>query len=255
MSAQPGPTTLDVPAPPALAPSLSPQLAAVRRWALPVALSLGFRLTCFAAMVWCALLAESRPAPSLPDALLARIPYVAWVDRWNYALWTVTYVPVALLLLSREARRFCRYMVASGVLALARGLCILATGLGPVRGPDVNVGMDAARRWEAFVRLVSPVDVLGSNSPHVYLTKDLFFSGHTSTTLLLLLYVWPYPRLRAWMLAGHVLVVASVFLAHLHYTIDVVGAYAITFSLFVLFEADLRALLRGGVSSAEAQKV
>jgi hypothetical protein len=57
------------------------------------------------------------------------------------------------------------------------------------------------------------------------------------------------------MLVGHVLVVASVFLAHLHYTIDVVGAYAITFSLFVLFEADLRALLRGGGSPAQAQKV
>lgn len=226
-------------------PSLPALLAPVRRWAVPVALAFAFRVACFAGMVWLALLAESRPAPSLPDALLSRIPYVPWVDRWNYLLWTLAYVPVALLLLVREPRRFCRYMVASGVLALLRGLCILATGLGPVNGADVNAGMDGARRWEAFVRTVSPVDVLGSNSPRVYLTKDLFFSGHTATTLLLLLYVWRYPRLRAWMLVGHVLVVASVFLAHLHYTIDVVGAYAITFSLFVLCEANLRALLHG----------
>ena len=47
------------------------------------------------------------------------------------------------------------------------------------------------------------------------------------------------------MLAGHVLVVATVFLAHLHYTIDVLGAYAMTFSLFCLFEVDLRPALSG----------
>jgi membrane-associated phospholipid phosphatase len=79
----------------------------------------------------------------------------------------------------------------------------------------------------------------------VYLTKDLFFSGHTATTLLLLLYAWRDPPLRWAMLVGHVAVVASVFFSHLHYTIDVVGAYAITFSLFVLREADVRALLAG----------
>jgi hypothetical protein len=50
------------------------------------------------------------------------------------------------------------------------------------------------------------------------------------------LYVWRYPRLRQAMLLAHALVVASVFLAHLHYTIDVIGAYAITFSLFCLRE-------------------
>ena len=221
---------------PAPAPRLSP---------LAVLGAVAFRMACFAAMVWLALLAESRPAPSLPDALLARVPYVPWVDRWNYALWTAAYVPVALLLLWKDARRFCRYMVVSGLLALARGLCILATGLGPTRGADVNAGMDAETRWRTFVHLASPVEVVADNLPRTYLTKDLFFSGHTATTLLLLLYVWRYPRLRAAMLVGHLLVVASVFLAHLHYTIDVVGAYAITFSLFVLCEGELRRLLHG----------
>ncbi|MBF5045920.1 hypothetical protein FGE12_26155 [Aggregicoccus sp. 17bor-14] len=232
------------PAPPP-APTALPAPRPARPLALAVAGAVAFRLACFAAMVWLALLAEARPAPHLPDALLARVPYVAWVDRWNYALWTVAYVPVALLLLARDARRFCRYMVVSGLLALVRGACILATGLGPTRGADVNAGMDAAARLRAFAHLASPVDVFGSDAPHAYLTKDLFFSGHTATTLLLLLYVWRFPRLRAWMIAGHVLVVASVFLAHLHYTIDVVGAYAVTFSLFVLCEGELRRLLYG----------
>jgi len=75
-----------------------------------------------------------------------------------------------------------------------------------------------------------------SAGARLYLTKDLFFSGHTSSTFLLLLYVWRYRVLRWWMLTGHVLVVASIFFSHLHYTIDVIGAYAITFSLFALRE-------------------
>ena len=38
------------------------------------------------------------------------------------------------------------------------------------------------------------------------------------------------------MLVGHVVVVASVFLSHLHYSIDVIGAYAMAFSVYVLRE-------------------
>jgi len=205
--------------------------------------SVGFRVACFAAMVWMCLWAESRPAPSLPDVVLQVLPYVPEVDRYNYVLWVFAYVPIALILLWRNVPRFTRYMVTAGLLALCRGLCILLTGLGPVRGADVNAGLSYERRVMAFWELVSPFGVFVRESAHVYLTKDLFFSGHTATTFLLLLYVWRWPLLRWTMLAAHLAVVASVFLAHLHYTIDVIGAYAITFSLYVLREANLGRLL------------
>ena len=97
--------------------------------------------------------------------------------------------------------------------------------------------MSLDARLGAFFSLVNPVGFFDRDGgARVSLTKDLFFSGHTATTFLLLLYVWRFPRLRWVMLTGHLLVVASVFLAHLHYTIDVIGAYAITFSLFTLRE-------------------
>lgn len=203
-----------------------------------VGLSLAFRFSCYALMVWLALWAEARPAPGpLPDALLDRIPYVAWVDRHNYVLWLLTYVPVALWLVASDAERFIRYTYTSGLLALARGFTIAATGLGPVSGPDVHAGMSLDARWSAFVSLVNPFWAFDPDGgARVALTKDLFFSGHTATTFLLLLYVWPLRGVRWWMLVGHVLVVASVFLSHLHYTIDVVGAYAVTFALFSLRE-------------------
>lgn len=213
--------------------------ASRRQWALAAG-SLVFRLGCFAAMTWMALWAEARPAPSLPDAVLSAVPYVPWVDHYNYVLWVVAYIPIALLLLWKDVVRFTRYMVSAGLVALARGVCIMMTGLGPVRGADVNAGISSEQRFRALLEILSPIGVFERDSPHLYLTKDLFFSGHTATTFLLLLYVWRWPALRWAMLAAHVAVVASVFLAHLHYTIDVVGAYAITFSLFVLREARLK---------------
>jgi hypothetical protein len=207
-----------------------------------VAAAVAFRLSCYAVMVWLALWGEARPAPTLPDLVLSHVPYVPWVDRWNYLLWVAAYVPVALTLLAVDAERFIRYMWTAGGLAVLRGACIVVTGLGPVRGADVNAGMDEDTRWRAFLELATPAGFFAPDGgARVYLTKDLFFSGHTATTLLLLLYVWRFPQLRWAMLGAHVVVVASVFLSHLHYTIDVVGAYAVTLALFALREGRLGA--------------
>lgn len=200
------------------------------------AASLAFRYTCYAVMVWLALWAEARPAPTLPDVILERVPYVPWVDRWNYLLWIAAYVPIAIAFFFVDGPRFVRYMVSSGLVALVRGVCIAATGLGPVSGPDSHAGLDFDARLAAFQRLMTPAFFAPDGGARVSLTKDLFFSGHTATTVLLLLYVWRYPKLRWPMLVAHLLVVTSIFFAHLHYTIDVIGAYAITFSLFALRE-------------------
>jgi hypothetical protein len=209
-----------------------------------------FRGASLLIMMWLMLWAEARPAPALPDILVQRIPYFQTVDRWNYVVWTLAYVPAAVLFLLTDVQRFRRYLIAGGWLAIVRGLCVAATGLGPVNGPDLHAGIDANQRLSALFDLVVPFNGFISHQNPFYLTKDLFFSGHTSSTLLLLLYVWKFPRLRLLMLAAHVAVVLSVFMSHLHYTIDVVGAYAITFSVFVLMETDLRALLQGRLERA-----
>lgn len=209
---------------------------------LRAAMSFAFRLACYDAMVFMALLAESRAAPTLPDVVLNVVPYVEWVSRYNYLLWLAAYLPIAVLLLFADGPRFIRYMVTSGLLALLRGVCIWVTGLGPVHGPDSHAGMSADQRWAAFTQLVTPRGFFDTDAgARIYLTKDLFFSGHTATTCLLLLYVWRLPKLRAVMLPAHVLIVVSVFLAHLHYTIDVIGAYAVTLALFALREGRLGA--------------
>src|SRR5262245_31157270 len=99
-----------------------------------LALAIGFRYLCWVAMMACALYAEGRPAPHLPDLVIDRLPYQALVDRYNHFLLVASYVPVSLALLYFAPARFCRYNITAGFLSLARGICIAVTGLGPVRG-------------------------------------------------------------------------------------------------------------------------
>ena len=127
-------------------------------------------------------------------------------------------------------------MITGGLVSLARGVTIALTGLGPPDPAVAGAGIAGRNPFHVWLELVSPWGVFARGSAQAYLTKDLFFSGHTATTFLLVLYLWPRPRLRAVALAAHVLVVASVLLARLHYAIDVVGAWAITFALFALRE-------------------
>lgn len=201
-----------------------------------VLLALLLRAASYAAMTAAAVWNELRPAPALPDLVLARIPYVEWVARANYLLWLGIYLPVALALLWKSPRAFVRYNVTGALVSLARGATLLLTGLGAPDPARAGPGISGHSPWQAFVELLSPWQVFAHGSMRAYLTKDLFFSGHTATTFLLLLYAWRWPRLRWPALAGHALVVASVFLSHLHYAIDVVGAYAVTFALFALRE-------------------
>ena len=201
-----------------------------------VALALTWRYVCHAAMLLLSLLTEGRPAPSLPDLVLDRLPRISWIADQNYWLWLLCYIPVALWLWRRDRRAFLHFLYLGGLVSLARGLCVGMTGLGPAGGPDVNAGLHGDAILHAWLALVNPFSTLFGNAAQVYLTKDLFFSGHVSSTFLLWLYCRrETPWLRRAAALGHWMTVAVVMLSHLHYTVDVVGAWAVTYSLFALW--------------------
>jgi hypothetical protein len=195
-----------------------------------------FRAVCYAAMTALALWAESTRGSVLHDAVLSRLPYVPWVDRVNYVAWLVVYLPLAIVFLWTEPRRWVRYMITGGIVSLLRGVCIVATTLGVPDPEHAGAGLGGKSFLDAYVDLLSPVGVFAHGSARAYLTQDLFFSGHAATTFLLVLYLWHRPRLRALAIAAHVAMVAAVMLAHLHYSIDVLGAWAFTFAIFALRE-------------------
>lgn len=201
-----------------------------------VALALFWRYACHAAMLYLSLLTEGRPAPSLPDLVLDRLPRVPWIADQNYWLWLLCYVPPALALWRRDRRAFLSFLYLGGIVSLVRGLCVGLTGLGPVHGPDVNAGLHGEAIFRAWLTLVNPFSTLFGNAAQVYLTKDLFFSGHVSSTFLLWLYCRRQGRgLAVWTALGHWVTVAVVLFSHLHYTIDIAGAWAVTYSLFALW--------------------
>jgi membrane-associated phospholipid phosphatase len=64
---------------------------------------------------------------------------------------------------------------------------------------------------------------------------DLFFSGHVAGSFALVL-IFRNTQIRYFLFLFHLIVVASAIVGRFHYAIDIVGAYAITYSLFKLTE-------------------
>jgi len=196
-------------------------------------LALVARYACHALMLLVVLLHEPTAAPTLPDLILSRVPYVDGLARWNYILWILCYIPGAIYIGWRDRKLFLRLVVLDGLLALVRGLCIPLTSLGPTMGPDLNA-LHPFPLWSTWFSILNPFSAIVGNTAGIYLTKDLFFSGHIATTFLLYLFSRRLGRV-SWIFLGlNLFTLGVVFLSHLHYTIDVVGAYAITYCLYRL---------------------
>lgn len=66
----------------------------------------------------------------------------------------------------------------------------------------------------------------------IFTGNDLFFSGHTGLPFLLALMFWNNKNLRAIFLGFSTTFAIVVLLGHIHYSIDVLSAYFITYSIF-----------------------
>jgi membrane-associated phospholipid phosphatase len=82
----------------------------------------------------------------------------------------------------------------------------------------------------------------------IFSGNDLFFSGHTGMPFLLALMFWEQKTLRYIFLGFSVLLAIVVLLGHLHYSIDVLSAYFITYTIFhmckFLFKKDWQLFLK-----------
>jgi len=66
----------------------------------------------------------------------------------------------------------------------------------------------------------------------IFTGNDLFFSGHTGLPFLLALMVWDNKFLRFTFLSFSFLFAVVVLLGHIHYSIDVLSAFFITYGIF-----------------------
>lgn len=65
---------------------------------------------------------------------------------------------------------------------------------------------------------------------------DLFFSGHTGFPFLMSLLFWKNKFLRCLFIAASVFFGTVMLLSHMHYSIDVLGAFFITYTIYHLSE-------------------
>ena len=148
--------------------------------------------------------AEVRAGVVLPDPVLALLP----PQNLTWFTCSLIYLGIfiGVLRLARQPRALVVALQAYVILVLFR---IAAMGVTPLEAPPGMIPLD-----DPLVRLFGPGKLL---------TKDLFFSGHTSTLFLLFLAV-PGRRSKVLFLVSTLAVGIGVLWQHVHYTIDVLVA-------------------------------
>jgi len=147
---------------------------------------------------------EGRRGVTLPDPVLALFPAVNLT--WVTFLIIYAGIIAGLVVLVQNPRRLLLVFQAYAVMALFRMAAMYLTPLEPPPG---------------IIELRDPfVEFFGGGKT---LTRDLFFSGHTSTTFLLFLAI-PGRGMRVAYACATVLVGLCVVLQHVHYTVDVIAA-------------------------------
>ena len=147
---------------------------------------------------------EARPGAVLPDPVLALLAPrdLTWLT------FSLVYLGLAVGIarLAAHPRALAVALTAYAVMVLLR---IAAMAVTPLEAPPGMIPLH-----DPLVRLFGPSKLL---------TKDLFFSGHTSTLVLLALTV-PGRAWTAAFLAAAAGVGFSVLAQHVHYTVDVLAA-------------------------------
>ena len=162
---------------------------------------------------------EVRPGAVLRDPVLALLPPRDLTGLTFGLIYLGLFFGVARL--AREPRALVVALQAYVLMVLFR---IAAMGVTPLEPPPGMIPLH-----DPLVRLFGPGALL---------TKDLFFSGHTSTLFLLALVV-PGRRWNALFLVSTAAVGISVLWQHVHYTIDVLAAPVFAYASFriaVLFD-------------------
>ena len=156
--------------------------------------------------------AEARQGVVLPDPILNLFNPIdlTWLI---FALIYISLV-VAIITLIKNPKQL---MFAIQVYSLMVAVRIVAMYLLPLEPP------------EKIIILNDPfVEFFGTGQT---LTKDLFFSGHTATLLILFL-VSEKKIIKTVFLISTITVAISVLLQHVHYTIDVFAAVFFTYACY-----------------------
>jgi len=158
--------------------------------------------------------ATSKAGNSVEDVILSNIPVqpVAFYFVWG-AIALIVYVTILLLM---HPRRAPFVLCALAMFYFTRAVFISLTHMG---------GYPDAVTIDKYFFL-----------DKMFGGDDLFFSGHTGAPFMLALVYWREPLMRYIFLLWSLFMGTVVLLGHVHYTIDVLSAFFITFTIYKMTE-------------------
>jgi asparagine N-glycosylation enzyme membrane subunit Stt3 len=152
---------------------------------------------------------QNRKGFPLNDAVLNNIPAIDVSMPLFISCYFV--ILIALFMIIPHPKNFIYVFQAYILVTFIRMLCIF---LVPLEAPLEYVDLKDPFA-EMFVYAGKPIN------------KDLFFSGHTSTMVLLVLST-PYEKLKPYFIAAAILVASLLLIQHAHYFVDVLVAPFVT---------------------------
>ncbi|MCU0916804.1 MAG: sphingomyelin synthase family protein [Planctomycetes bacterium] len=208
---------------------LAPEIpgAGVRAWTRDV-LACRYLLVLSCVFLGVALLADyacgtyvtSRPAVQVPDLILDRLPPVNLAFLFTYGYMTLI-VGMFLCPLLLRARMLHVVAIQFSLLLLLRSLSMI------------------------FTHLATPAGAVTVEFPGIfsklYFENDMFFSGHTAMPFLGF-YLFRHSPIRYVFLVGSIVMAIVVLAMHLHYSIDVLSAFFMTYGSYRMGNVLLRKL-------------
>ncbi len=172
--------------------------------------------------------------PAVHDLILDHIPTINVEDIYLEGFFILL---ACIIILALHRPKQIPFMLKTIALFISiRSFFIILTHL--------SIPLASPAALQGYAPTGSLVDKLSSGN-------DLFFSFHTGLPFLLSLMFWERKWLRITFLATSILFGAAVLLGHVHYSIDVFGAYFITYSIFHmgidLFKGDYALFVEQGV--------
>ena len=157
---------------------------------------------------------EHRKGKSIQDPLLGLLKPVDFSIPIFIIIWSNAFM--ILLSFIRDGRILLRFMASYSLVTMLRLVLIYCIPLEPPNG---------------LIPLKDPL----SNSFYgsTFITKDLFFSGHTSTLFLIFLCL-ENKKTRLFSVVGTCIVAFLLLFQHVHYTIDIIFAFPFAFLCYLV---------------------
>jgi len=156
--------------------------------------------------------ATSHVSNTVTDLFLSNVPRVDVDGIYVYGLFCLVAFIIFLFAVNPKRAPFIGYSLA--LFIIIRSVFVTLTHLAPypiATGPDFGAAMTK-----------------------IFFGGDLFFSGHTGVPFLMALIYWREKWLRYLFIAWSIFFGLIVLLGHLHYSIDVLSAFFITYSIYHL---------------------